>query len=55
MTRFLAEERYVDVPIRQGVKLRIEPEVVHHGDAWNHALVPAEQVDGFLRLASGVA
>jgi FkbM family methyltransferase len=52
MTRFLAEERYVDIPIRQGVTLRPEPQVVHHGDAWNHALVPAEGAERFLHLAS---
>lgn len=54
LTRFLAEERYVDIPIRQGVPLRTEPHVVHHGDAWNHALVPAEGAERFLQLAATV-
>ena len=54
MTRFLAQERYADVPIRAGVPLRVEARVEHHWDAWNHALVPAEQLDGFLKLVGGV-
>jgi FkbM family methyltransferase len=52
ITRFMAEERYVDVPIRLGGPLRVEPGVVHHGDAWNHALVPTEDVDDFLALTN---
>nr|WP_294513890.1 FkbM family methyltransferase [uncultured Rhodopila sp.] len=54
MTSFLAEERYEDVPIRAGVKLRVEPRVEHHWDAWNHALVPAEHLDRFLKLAGSL-
>ncbi len=50
LTSLLAEEGYVDIPIRPDLPLRQEAEVRFHGDAWNHALVPAEAAASFLRL-----
>ena len=48
LTRFLAEDDYVDVPLRPGAPLQPEQQVRSHGDAWNHALVPAEAAAQFL-------
>lgn len=50
LTCFLAEDGYVDIPIRPDVPLRQEAQVRFHADAWNHALVPAEAAAHFLRL-----
>ncbi len=50
LTGLLAEEDYVDIPIRPDLPLRQETEVRFHPDAWNHALVPAEAAAAFLRL-----
>lgn len=50
LTRFLAEDQYVDVPLRPGTPLRSEAQVRSHGDAWNHALVPAESAARFMLL-----
>ena len=50
LTRFLAEERYVDVPILPDAPLRQETQVRVHAEAWNHALVPAEAAADLLGL-----
>lgn len=50
LTRFLAEDDYIDVPLRPGAPLQPEEQVRSHGDAWNHALVPAEAAAQFLLL-----
>ena len=50
LTQFLAEEDYVDIPVRADQPPRPETQVRFHADAWNHALVPAEAVAWFLRL-----
>ena len=48
LMRFLAEDNYVDMPLRPNAALRPEQELRFHPDAWNHALVPAEAVASFL-------
>ncbi len=53
LTRLLAENDYIDVPLRPDVPLRAEAEVRHHTDAWNHALVPTEGAARFLQLPTG--
>ena len=50
LTRFLADEEYVDVPLPPDASLRPQARVDVHLDAWNHALVPAERAAAFLRL-----
>lgn len=49
MTRFLAEDDYIDFPIRPDARLRPEPRVEAHPDAWNHAMIPAEAASWFLQ------
>jgi len=50
LSRLLAENNYIDVPLRLDTPLQAETEVRHHTDAWNHALVPAEIAAQFLQL-----
>ena len=50
LTRFLAEEDYMDIPLRADRPPRREAQVRFHADAWNHALVPAEAAGWFLEL-----
>ena len=48
LMRFVAEEDYVDVPLRSDGPWRPEAQLRSHPDAWNHALVPAETLASFL-------
>lgn len=51
LSRFVARHDYLDVPLRPQGTLTAQGAVTFVGEAWNHALVPAEALPRFLGAA----
>ena len=54
LSRFIAEQGYLDVPLLSGTELVARGTVRFEAHAWNHALVPQERISRFLTLAHSV-
>ncbi len=55
LSQFIARHNYTDVPLRSQGALAGQGTVTFEGDAWNHALVPAELLPRFLVAARSAA
>ncbi len=55
LSQFIARHNYTDVPLRSQGALSGQGTVTFEGDAWNHALVPAETLPRFLVAARSAA
>ncbi len=55
LTRVLTEENYVAVPLRSDGRLLPRIQMRYQRDHWNHAMVPAENFEAFLRAIPTVS